>query len=370
MTMAPIPVVFEPLFKPKPWGGRELARLFGKSLPGGAPIGESWELSDLPGNETRVARGPLAGKTAGELIRLWGPDLLGNAEPVDGRFPLLVKFLDARARLSIQVHPRGVPRAGGVEPPGVKHEAWYVLDADPGAGLYIGLKPGVGPDEVRRAGSTEALADLHRFRPGKPGACYYLPSGTPHALGAGLVVAEVQSPSDVTYRLYDWGRLGLDGQPRELHVDQALANIRYEVPEEEIVQPRSHCADVFATTTRLVSCERFLIDKVRLCAGIARGIPHAEMVVWMVTAGAGGLVRGENRCDFKPGDVLLIPAQCGDTRVETASDCELLEVKIPIPSKLAGIPHPGPGPLAPPGGPIPLTRDGRPLEGPAGEAGS
>jgi mannose-6-phosphate isomerase len=336
VSVPPIPVVFEPIFKPKPWGGRELARLFGKPLPGHGPIGESWELTDLPGNESRVAQGPLAGKRIDELINLWGRALLGDAQLAGGRFPLLIKFLDARQPLSIQVHPRGPAEPSPSQQPWVKHEAWYVIDADPGAALYLGLKPGVGPGEVRAAGSTPALADLHQVRPGRPGDCYYLPSGVPHALGAGLIVAEVQTPSDVTYRLYDWGRVGLDGRPRELHVDLALANIRYDIPEQQIVQPRSHSADTFAAVTRLVACERFLIDRIRFAAGVVRDLPRAEMVIWITLAGAGGLRRDRYRCDFKAGDVVLIPAESAGTRVEAMTDCELLEVKARSPHGLAG----------------------------------
>lgn len=361
MSVAPIPVIFEPIFKPKPWGGRELERLFGKLLPGDGPIGESWELADLPGNESRVAHGPLAGKRIGELIKMWGRDLIGNAELATGRFPLLIKFLDAREPLSVQVHPRGPAEPAGAASPGVKHETWYVIAADPGAELYIGLKPGVGPEHVRAAGSTSKLADLHRRHPGRPGCCYYLPSGVPHALGAGIVVVEIQTPSDVTYRLYDWGRVGLDGKPRELHVDQALANIRYDIDEQQIVQPRSHSADVFTTVTRLVTCERFLVDKVRLCQGLMRGLPHAEMVIWVILTGEGGLVRDRHRCEFKPGDVVVIPAQSGDTRVEAATSCELLEVKIPVPSSLVGYPRPEPERIVPRVGPVTLTRGGVPL---------
>ncbi len=329
MSIPAIPVVFEPIFKAKPWGGRELERLFNKPLPGDGPIGESWELADLPGNESRVARGPLAGKTVGKLIEMWGRDLLGNAGLVDGRFPLLIKFLDARERLSVQVHPSGPATASERQQPGVKHEAWYVVDAEPGAVLYLGLKPGVGPEEVRAAGSTPALAELHQLRPGEPGRCYYLPSGIPHALGAGLVVAEVQTPSDVTYRLYDWERLGLDGKPRELHVEQALANIRYDVPEQEIAQPRSQSVYADQTVERLVTCERFLIDRVRHDAEHVPSLPHGEMVVWIVLSGSGAFVLGRDRCDFKTGDVSLIPANSADVRVTLASACELLEVKIP-----------------------------------------
>ena len=162
MPTSPLPVIFEPIFKPKPWGGRELQRLFGKPLPGDGPIGESWEVTDLPGNESRVAGGPLAGKRIGELVELWGSDLLGNAKLVDGRFPLLIKFLDARERLSIQVHPRAGAAGTGAEQPGVKHEAWYVVDAEPNAALFIGLRPGAGADEIRAAGPTAALEKLQQ----------------------------------------------------------------------------------------------------------------------------------------------------------------------------------------------------------------
>lgn len=335
MTDAPLPVVFEPIYKPKPWGGRTLARLFDKPLPSHDPIGESWELTDLPKNVSRVARGPLAGKPIGELIQMWGQALIGNAQLVDGRFPLLIKFLDAREPLSVQVHPSGQGRDATAQPRGAKYEAWYVVDAEPDAALFIGLRPGVGPDDVRRAARTRGLADLLRRRPAKPGQCYYLPSGIPHTLGAGLVVAEVQTPSDITYRLYDWDRPGLDGRPRELHVEQALANLRHDIPEHEIVQPRSHSADAFTTVTRLVACERFLIDKVRMSEGVVRDLPHAEMVVWIILRGSGGLVRERNRCDFKPGEVVVIPAESAELRVETASDCEFLEVRIPIPQHAA-----------------------------------
>lgn len=340
MTPAPQPVVFEPIYKPKPWGGRTLARLFGRTLPGTEPIGESWELSDLPGNESRVARGPLTGRTIGELVRMWGKALLGNAPLADGRFPLLIKFLDAREALSVQVHPCAADPQG--RPPAtIKHEAWYVIAAEPEAKLFIGLRPGVGPADVRRAAATPATAELLQPRPARPGRCFYLPAGVPHALGAGIVVAEVQTPSDVTYRLYDWDRVGLDGRPRELHIEQALANLRHDVPDSEIVQPRSHVADVFITVTRLVVCERFLIDKVRMSAGIARSLPHAEMVIWIVLAGGGRLTRDGEACEFGPGDVVLIPAEAEALRVETAADCEFLEVKIPIPSPLPARPRSG-----------------------------
>jgi len=336
MSASVTPVVFEPIFKAKPWGGRELARLFDKPLPADLPIGESWELADLPGNESRVAHGPLAGKTVGQLVEMWGRDLLGDAELIDGCFPLLIKFLDARERLSLQVHPHPRGDSSESEQAGVKHEAWYVIDADPGAVLYLGLKPGVGPADVRAAASTAALAELHELRPGEPGRCYYLPSGIPHALGAGLVVAEVQTPSDVTYRLYDWERVGLDGKPRELHVEQALANIRHDIPEREIVRPRARTGDPQQTIERLVTCERFLIDRRWFAKERAPELPVSQMAVWIVLSGSGAFVRGHDRCGFNPGDVALIPADSTDIRVELATACELLEVKVPGPGSSSG----------------------------------
>ncbi|TWT41119.1 putative mannose-6-phosphate isomerase YvyI [Phycisphaerae bacterium RAS1] len=352
MSLAPpMPVVFAPLLKEKPWGGCELARLFHKSLPDGKRIGESWELVSLPSDESRVARGPHAGRTISELVQEWGAKLLGGreassegpalpgAELIDGRFPLLIKFLDAREHLSVQVHPKQ-SRAAGAFQPGVKNEAWYVVDAAPGAEIFVGLRRGVTAADVARAANTPELAEMLQRRPVKPGQCYYLPSGVVHALGAGIVVAEVQTPSDITYRLYDWQRVDERGRPRELHIEQALANLLIEVPEDAIVQPRSHVAGAFATVTRLVRCERFLIDHVRLSAGLSQAAPLGEMAVWIVLRGEGVLSRAQWQCEFRAGDTLLLPADDAETRVETISDVSLLEVKVPLNTSLAGLPHP------------------------------
>jgi mannose-6-phosphate isomerase len=330
VSVPPIPVIFEPIFKPKPWGGRTLERLFGKPLPPDVPIGESWEVVSLPGNESRVRGGPLAGQSVSELVETWGRNLYGGAELAEGRFPLLIKFLDAREHLSVQVHPKPDEDAPSRWRAGIKHEAWYVLHAEPGAEMFVGFKPGVRPEGVARAANTPAMAELLRRWPVKVGQCYYLPSGTAHALGAGIVVAEVQTPSDITYRLYDWDRVGLDGRPRELHIEQGLANARYDVAEEMILQPRSHTAGPLATVTRLAACERFLIDKVRLSEGVEQYIPHQEMVIWIVLTGRGVLVRERTECAFGPGDVVVTPADSTETRIVTKADCELLEVKVPV----------------------------------------
>lgn len=369
MAIRPIPVVFEPIYQVRPWGGRRLAELFGKKLPDHATIGESWEVVSLPGHESRVRDGPLAARAISELVELWGRDLIGGAELVEGRFPLLIKLLDARQALSVQVHPKPSPGAEGARTTGVKHEAWYVIEAGPRSELLIGFQEGVRPDQVAAAARTRAIVPLLRRWPARAGQCFYLPSGVPHALGAGLVVAEIQTPSDVTYRLYDWDRVDERGRARELHVEQALANARYDVRPDDILQPRSHVAGVYTVVTRLLASERFLLDKVRLTGGVAQGIPHAEMVIWVVLSGRGELRRDAYVCRFAAGDVVVIPAESSCTVVEPYDDCELLEVKVPVPSPLAGWPRPPAEQRGCADSPTELRMGGRVLRPPRPEAG-
>jgi mannose-6-phosphate isomerase len=209
------------------WGGRRLETSLGKVLPPEKPIGESWELSDLPEpDQSEVAAGPLKGTSLRQLVE---QDLRGLMGPValdHGRFPLLVKYIDASQTLSIQVHPdeAAAARLGGR----AKSEVWYVLDADPGAVIYLGLHPGTGPEELRHALETGEVEGLVVQVPARPGTLLPVPPGTVHAIGAGILLAEVQQPSDTTYRVYDWGRVGLDGRPRQLHVDQAVQSIHWD----------------------------------------------------------------------------------------------------------------------------------------------
>jgi mannose-6-phosphate isomerase len=218
---------FQPICKPAIWGGRELERLFGRRPPGGDPVGESWEIVDLPGEQSAVADGPLAGTTLADLRRDRRDGLLGPVGLLEGRFPLLVKLLDARRTLSVQVHPdeAACRRVGGGARP--KTEAWYVIERDPGAELFVGLREGVDRrlfEESLSQGEVEGL--LNRVAV-EPGDFVYLPAGTVHAIGAGLVLAEVQQSSDTTYRVFDWNRTGFDGRPRALHVPEALEAIAF-----------------------------------------------------------------------------------------------------------------------------------------------
>jgi mannose-6-phosphate isomerase len=219
------PLIFKPIFKERVWGGRAIERLYGKNLPPGVPIGESWEISDRPGDASVIANGPLAGKDLRWLMEHHERKLLGNAKSANGRFPLLIKILDAQEKLSLQVHPPADKAAELKGEP--KTEAWYIADAAPGAELYVGLKRGVTRAEFEHKIKTGAVAECFHRVPVKAGDTMFLPSGRVHAIGAGLVIFEIQQNSDTTYRVFDWNRVGLDGKPRDLHVAESLASIDF-----------------------------------------------------------------------------------------------------------------------------------------------
>jgi mannose-6-phosphate isomerase len=345
------PIIFEPIFKPRVWGGRGLAASLNKPLPEGRTIGESWEVVDLEDEQSVVAQGPGRGKTLRELVERWGVDLLGGAGLFEGRFPLLIKFLDAREALSVQVHPdeAAAQRLGGRVR--VKHEAWYIVDAQPDAFLYRGVREGVDAAALRKAVEEDRVESVLNRIPVRKGHCYYLPSGTVHALGGGVIVAEVQTPSDVTYRLYDWKRVDpATSHPRELQIEEALACVSYgPSPGEETPQ---HSASVWASVTRLARCASFVIERVRMVDGVEMAIPHAEMVIWIVLEG-----RGTIACDglteplsFGVGDTVVIPAGLKKGRVATQANCMWLEVSVPIASSLTRFDRPDRSSLQDPGG--------------------
>lgn len=336
------PLTFQPILKPRIWGGGGLERVLRKPLPSGEPFGESWELCDLETDQSVVRSGPAQGRTLAQIVREWGTQLLGDVPLFDGRFPLLLKFLDAQQTLSVQVHPDAATAARLGGPVRVKHEAWYIIDAAPYARIYRGLRPGVTADDFRAALAEGGVESLLNRIPVRKGQCYYLPSGTVHALGAGVLVAEVQTPSDVTYRLYDWDRIDANtGRPRDLHVEEALACIAWEpraYPEESV----QHVASVWTTETQLVRSEAFAIDRVRMVEGVEQEIVPDGFMVWMVLEGRFCVVvpKFPQPFECQVGDTVLIPAGLKGARVRTESPCLWLEVTVPLRSALADFPRP------------------------------
>ncbi len=327
------PLVFEPILKHRIWGGRNLQRLLGKELPAGEPIGESWELADLPAAGSIVAAGAEKGRSLHDLVDRWGKDLLGSARPYRGRFPLLIKFLDAEDVLSVQVHPdrQAAAELGpGVDP---KYEAWYVVEARPGAVIYCGLKAGVTTEALVAASRNGTVGDLLNRFEARPGDCYYLPAGTVHALGAGLVIAEPQTPSDVTYRLFDWNRVDpKTGKGRELHLAQGIrvTRVHYEVGDF-LRKPEVLAVRGDARAVRLAACEAFLIDRFELAAARTMPVTGGEMAIWMVLTGQGRLAGSGYDIAVQRGRTLLLPAALSAGTFLAEADCVWLRITVPQP---------------------------------------
>ncbi|MBN1441661.1 MAG: class I mannose-6-phosphate isomerase [Planctomycetes bacterium] len=322
-------LVFEPHLEERVWGGRELARL-GRSLPEGVSVGESWEVSAIRGRASVVASGPWRGLPFDEVLASHSSAILGDVPSLVAPFPLLIKLLDARERLSVQVHP-GDEEALAIEGPGEgsvgKTEAWIILAADPGAEIVHSLAPGVEPDELYRRleglGGRPLAPDLERsllrWIPVRAGDVIFVPAGTVHAVGAGVVLAEVQQSSDLTYRIYDWGRRDASGRGRGLHIDKAR-KVRL---SEGVPCPYKRLGDLPSDeeAVSLVECEPFRFERILLREGRPRtqatacesGRGFHILLGWSGRALCEG--PGGDRLELGPASIALLPAALGEYRL-------------------------------------------------------
>ena len=297
-----------PYFREMVWGGRKLQDLYGKELPPGRPIGESFELSAYPGRESVVAEGELSGLPVSRLLEEYGARLVGREvwEKYGGDFPLLIKLLDPRQDLSIQVHPDDAyAREKGLGESG-KMEAWYVLHSEEGR-VACGLREGVDREEFARAVSSGRIEEVIRFHPVEAGDLIFLPPGTVHALCRGTVVYEVQQPSDITFRIYDYGRLGLDGKPRELHLEQALEVIDFGARPPEPVSWKA-LSDARAEQIPLVESECFRLVLCRPESGRTDHASGDSFLALTLIRGTVELSGKRGRCVLKAGETVLVPA--------------------------------------------------------------
>jgi mannose-6-phosphate isomerase len=328
------PLTFTPVFRDYIWGGRNLETKLGRVLPPGI-IAESWDISGHPSSPTPVDYGPLAGQTLPAVLDLLGEDLVGQraqAMLARGKFPLLIKLLDANQPLSVQVHPADAYAQAHENGELGKTEMWYILAAEPGAYLIYGLKPGVTPASFRRALEAGQLETCLHQTMVQPGDTIFVPSGTVHALMQGLIVAEIQQTSDTTYRVYDWNRQGADGQPRPLHIDKALEVINFNMIEPGPARPRLLSEANGLRREELVCCPYFCAERVtfdRGGASFAGRCDGSTFEIWGVMSGQGRVTWAGASPDLSAVHFALLPAALGDFRVESSTPSVWLRVYVP-----------------------------------------
>lgn len=323
------PLLFEANMFPIVWGGHRLREIKGLE-PGDEPIGESWEVSAVPGKESVVGNGELKGRNLRELTSEYGAALLGQSvfDRYGTEFPMLVKLIDAEHDLSIQVHPNdelAMKRHGCMG----KTEMWYVVDAKPGTYLYAGFAKSITGEEYRRRVEDGTICDVLAKHNIRPGDAFFIPAGRVHAICGGALIAEVQQSSDITYRIYDYGRMGMDGKPRELHTELAVDALDYTVHQEYALDyPKDR-----NRSNLVCGCDFFEVRRLTLDAPIDRRMRHHDsFVIYMCLQGKCTL---DNNVQLRCGQSCLVPAVCADDIKLVPAACgepvELLEVFIPQP---------------------------------------
>lgn len=305
------PFLLIPIFDERPWGARDLRPIYVKTVKD--PIGESW----LTWEDNRVANGPLAGRTLGELCKQHRRDLVGAAAPYDDRFPLLVKFLFPGSKLSVQVHPDDEQARKAGQPCG-KTECWYVFAAKPGAQVALGLKTGTSLQDFERAIRDQRAEELLNWVDVQPGDMLYVAAGTVHTIGGGMILVETQQTCDITYRLYDYGR------PRELHVAEGLAATRLHTNAGKVVRHASDAAGV------LVRSPFFQVEKVRLRDPLRAEITPASPQVIVAIEGSGVVEsQGMAPISFATGEAVVVPAAVGEYTVRPQWELEIMRMALP-----------------------------------------
>lgn len=318
------PLKFIPRLKERIWGGKALETELGKELPAGTNFGESWEISGLAGDISVVAEGELEGNNLQELVETYMGDLVGDHiyEKFGVEFPLLIKFIDARENLSIQVHPDD-ELAMDLHDSYGKTEMWYVIAADPGAALYVGFNRDVTPQEFLDAAADGTLPSLLNRIEVAPGEAYFIPAGTIHAVGQGVLVAEIQETSDITYRVYDWGRKDEDGKPRELHTEAAVSALDFSRGKDLSVT----AVPVTNKAAQLVECEYFTTNIIAVEDSCERDYSEVDsFVIYICLDGDMAVCFSAGAVELRKGETLLIPRQ--EDFIEIDGNGTILEVFI------------------------------------------
>lgn len=320
------PLVFEPLLKRIRWGGRLLGDALDKPIGPESDFAESWEIADQPGDQTIVATGEFAGQTLHEVIRAV-PDRLLGRQANWTQFPLLIKFLDANDWLSLQVHPDDNQAVAYAENGRGKTEAWIILQAEPDSQICAGLKAGVGRSDFEAALSAGRVEDTLNMIPARAGDCVFVPARTVHALGPGILLAEIQQQSNITFRLHDWGRMGSDGLPRELHIEQSLQCIDFESGPLAPVRP-VELSDGTHHFEELVRCDYFVIRRHRAIDSFFLKLDQRFRIL-MLLEGQAVISTDDGQVTLSRGRTALIPAAAETVSVSPEKSTTLLEVLHP-----------------------------------------
>lgn len=311
--MSKSPLLFQPLYKSRVWGGRALEACYGRTLPDAQPYGESWELVDREDDQSRVTSPEYSGLSLNELWTEHRTEVFGEGLPDSDRFPILIKILDCQEDLSIQVHPpEEVASSLNGEP---KTEMWYLAEVEERAQLYIGFKNGVTKERFQQSILAGTVADdVHRISP-QQGESIFIPSGRLHAIGGGNLIFEIQQNSDTTYRVFDWNRVGLDGKPRDLHLEESLASIDFDDFEPAMDSPDGQT---------LARCDYFQTDKIALQSGETLVNPSADYFsVIAIVSGSLTSSRGTHQA----GDFFILPK--GAAPLEVSCETTVLQITLP-----------------------------------------
>jgi mannose-6-phosphate isomerase len=320
------PLKFEPILKEKLWGGNTLARDYGKVEGSDKKIGESWELSAVADNLSVVANGFLAGNNIEEIIEVYMGDITGDRifEKFGNEFPLLIKFIEATEPLSIQVHPgndlaRKRHRAYG------KTEMWYILKSEPDARIFTGFSAPVTREQYLTALNNNTLPEILNAEHPDPGNIFFTPSGRIHAIGAGNLLVEIQQTSDITYRIFDWGRLGTDGNPRELHNDLAVDAIDYAAAGKSKIQKEV----IPDTVVNIAKCEFFTANVLSLTRNVEREYYALDsFVIYICTEGSFSINWEDSSETVSKGETVLIPSMISDVILKPEPAATLLEIYV------------------------------------------
>lgn len=330
------PLLLEADFRDKPWGSRRLHDVLKKDVAPERPVGESWEVW----SGSVVANGPWAGRTVDDVIADHWDEVMGTqlAGVTPRTFPLLFKFIDANEWLSVQVHPDDTYAQEHENVPFGKTEAWYIVHADPGAEIIYGWNKDVSREQVADAVKHDTIKDDLAFAVVRTGDVVTVPAGTVHALGSGLVIAEIQQNSDVTYRLYDWGRVGLDGKPRELHVEQSLDTLFYNKVDPSFLNTDDVAAE--GDTRRVAICRYFAMDVIDVHGSHDLALNGERFVILAALQGNATVRYGDSEIALAAGSSVLLPAALGDTTLHAPDGARLLALAVPRADEIAAMTDP------------------------------